>query len=49
MKQAREENITRKREVAALNRMDDRLIDVLNKSRARIERKRKQTELEVGI
>ncbi|CAB3234466.1 unnamed protein product [Arctia plantaginis] len=47
MKQAREENITRKKEIAALDKMDDRLIEVLNKSRARIERKRKQTELEV--
>ncbi|CAB3230371.1 unnamed protein product [Arctia plantaginis] len=47
MEQAKAETITRKKEQAARDKMDDRLIEVLNKSRARIERRRKQTELDV--
>lgn len=49
MEQAKAETIARKKEQAARDKMDDRLIEVLNKSRARIERRRKQTELDVSI
>ncbi|XP_038222672.1 trichohyalin-like [Zerene cesonia] len=47
MERSRGEAAQRRREVAARDRMDDRLIDVLQRSRARVERRRKQTESDV--
>ncbi|XP_063829174.1 trichohyalin-like [Ostrinia nubilalis] len=44
MQRSRQENEQRRREQAARDNMDDRLIDVLLRSRARVEQKRKQTE-----
>ncbi|XP_028162214.1 trichohyalin-like [Ostrinia furnacalis] len=47
MQRSRQENEQRRREQAARDNMDDRLIDVLLRSRARVEQKRKQTEKDV--
>ncbi|XP_063829176.1 uncharacterized protein LOC135078575 [Ostrinia nubilalis] len=48
MQRSRQENEQRRREQAARDNMDDRLIDVLLRSRARVEQKRKQTEKDVS-
>ncbi|XP_026733242.1 trichohyalin-like [Trichoplusia ni] len=47
MERSRAEARARKQEQEARDKMDNRLIDVLLKSRAKIEQKRKQTELDV--
>ncbi|KAL0822095.1 hypothetical protein ABMA28_005459 [Loxostege sticticalis] len=47
MERSRQENEKRRSEQAARDNMDDRLINVLLRSRARIEQKRKQTEKDV--
>ncbi|XP_075979992.1 uncharacterized protein LOC142979120 [Anticarsia gemmatalis] len=46
MERAKEECAQRRRVQAARDRMDDRLIEVLLRSRATIERRRKQTEID---
>lgn len=45
---AKRENAARRAEQAARDRMDDRLMEVLLKSRARVEKQRKQTEIDVS-
>lgn len=48
MERSRAETRARKQEQEARDKMDNRLIDVLLKSRAKIEQKRKQTELDAS-
>lgn len=49
MDQAKRENAARRAEQAARDLMDDRLMGVLLRSRARVEKQRKQTEIDVSI